>query len=672
METYVPNAKGYIVHNIDELLELEPKLKDRNKVENSFVIMSKEIAKLGYDKRPAAVWSKSKRCYVCPDCGKPIYKWENQQQNYYSRRKIKVKVNLTELDFLKPLTHNQECPECKTKLWTALNRDDNTHSWIKLGEAGWIQQEFIASKTEEFLAKEKIDKKDTTLFNKLFDQYTYYQENGCYNITYKGPKKYPVSDYIHERMRGVFDYLALDEAHLLMNNSLQGIASHRLMKSVKNVLLLTGTLLNGYASNIFYTLFRVCPNIMIQEGFLYEDEMEFARIFGVTSRETTLEIQRGRAARAGQSREKKLPGVSPLIFTKFLLNMTAFIALSDMTEGLPAYEEIPLGIDMDAETATNYNQIQDFFRSNVGQYRNGGMKIMSSLVKAMTQYPDAPHCKRYIIDPDTGETRFETNPLTKMVRNKEAKLLEIIQEKIANGEKVLVYYNTVNTTDLGEHLRAYLCSEDIKAFELRANVKAEKRMEYITKEVNKGAQVMITNPSLVETGLDLLDFTTIIFFQIGYNLSTMRQASRRSWRLSQTKDIQVYFMYYNNTIQEQAMALMATKLQAAQTIEGNFSEEGLKAMSQNEDMLTQIANNVVDGIKQVVNLDAFKSTQYVKEQSNISRQHNKTIKQIEVNMNEDGKRVVFNNTTKDLSNKASYLLDTSCLNKSQLKLFLNS
>ena len=270
--------------------------------------------------------------------------------------------------------------------------------------------------------------------------------------------------------------------------------------------------------------------------------------------------------------------------------------------------------------------------------------------------------------PDTGDTRLETVPLAKTIRNKEAKLLEIIQDKINNGEKVLVYYNTVNTTDLGEHLRAFLCSEDIKAFELRANVKAEKRMEYITKEVNKGAQVMITNPSLVETGLDLLDFTTIVFFQVGYNLSTMRQASRRSWRLSQTKDIQVYFMYYANTIQEQAMALMATKLQAAQTIEGNFSEEGLKAMSQNDDMLTQIANNVVDGIKQVVNLDAFKSTQYVKEKSNITRNHKKTIKQIELNMNEDGKRVVFNNNM----NFSNNLFFINSLDNNQLKLLINS
>jgi hypothetical protein len=444
------------------------------------------------------------------------------------------------------------------------------------------------------------------------------------------------------------------------------------MKAAKHCLLLTGTLLNGYASNIFYTLFRVCPNVMVQEGFRYEDEMEFARIFGVTSRETTLEIQRGRASSIGNAKEKKLPGVSPLIFTKFLLNLTAFITLDQMTEGLPDYEEIPIGIEMDQETKQGYDAIQDFFRQRCGRFDGQSRKIMSSMIKLMTQYPDAPHCKKYVLNPDTGDVEYESVPLTKTIRNKEQKLLEIIQEKIANGEKVLVYYNTVNTTDIGDHLCSYLASENIKAFELKASVKAEKRMEYITKEVNKGAQVMITNPSLVETGLDLLDFTTIIFYQIGYNLSTMRQASRRSWRLSQTKDIQVYFFYYMGTIQEQALSLMATKLQAAQTIEGNFSEEGLKAMSNNEDVLTQIANNVVDGIKQVVDLEAFKSARYVKEQSNIVREHHKQLNQLIIKMDNNGKRLVFNENSDELvSNKNAQVNNSLNLSSKKLISLIN-
>src|SRR5699024_1908151 len=126
---------------------------------------------------------------------------------------------------------------------------------------------------------------------------------------------------------------------------------------------------------------------------------------------------------------------------------------------------------------------------------------------------------------------------------------------------------------------------------------SKNREEWIRKKVeNDNIDVLFCNPTLVETGLDLLDFTTIIFYQLGYNIFTMRQASRRSWRLSQSEDIEVYFMYYENTIQEQALSLMATKLQASQAIEGKFSEEGLHAMSNNEDLLTQIANSVVQGI----------------------------------------------------------------------------
>ena len=57
--------------------------------------------------------------------------------------------------------------------------------------------------------------------------------------------------------------------------------------------------------------------------------------------------------------------------------------------------------------------------------------------------------------------------------------------------------------------------------------------------------MLITNPRCVETGLDLNAFTTIIFYSMGYNLFTLRQASRRSWRINQTAPrVEVYMLYY--------------------------------------------------------------------------------------------------------------------------------
>ena len=118
------------------------------------------------------------------------------------------------------------------------------------------------------------------------------------------------------------------------------------------------------------------------------------------------------------------------------------------------------------------------------------------------------------------------------------------------------------------------------------------------KRVKNGLQVLITNPRCVETGLDLNAFTTLIFYSMGYNLFTLRQASRRSWRINQTAPrVEVYMLFYVDTMQAKAMKLMASKLAVAGIIEGNFSEEGLAAMSDVKDLTSQMAKELAQGIK---------------------------------------------------------------------------
>ena len=118
------------------------------------------------------------------------------------------------------------------------------------------------------------------------------------------------------------------------------------------------------------------------------------------------------------------------------------------------------------------------------------------------------------------------------------------------------------------------------------------------KRVRSGCQVLITNPKCVETGLDLNAFTTLIFYSMGYNLFTLRQAARRSWRINQTASrVEVYMLYYVDTMQAKAMKLMASKLAVAGIIEGNLSEEGLAAMSDVKDLTSQMAKELALGIK---------------------------------------------------------------------------
>ena len=129
-------------------------------------------------------------------------------------------------------------------------------------------------------------------------------------------------------------------------------------------------------------------------------------------------------------------------------------------------------------------------------------------------------------------------------------------------------------------------------------IRPDAREEWVQKHLSAGMQVLITNPSLVETGLDLNAFTTLIFYSLGYRLFTLRQASRRSWRINQTAPrVEVYLLYYKDTMQAKAMKLMASKLAVAGLIEGTFSEEGLAAMSDVQDMTSQMAKELMLGIR---------------------------------------------------------------------------
>ena len=62
---------------------------------------------------------------------------------------------------------------------------------------------------------------------------------------------------------------------------------------------------------------------------------------------------------------------------------------------------------------------------------------------------------------------------------------------------------------------------------------------------------------------------------------------------------------------------MASKLQAAMAIEGKFSEEGLNAMSNNEDLLTQIAASVTEGMKDTVDAKVFEQTAVASRKSEV-------------------------------------------------------
>ena len=76
----------------------------------------------------------------------------------------------------------------------------------------------------------------------------------------------------------------------------------------------------------------------------------------------------------------------------------------------------------------------------------------------------------------------------------------------------------------------------------------------------------------------------------------VRQASRRSWRIGQTRPVKVVFMSYRNTLQADALKLVAKKMQSSLAVEGELPEDGLAAYGDDgDDLMMALARKIVSG-----------------------------------------------------------------------------
>ncbi len=430
-----------------------------------------------------------------------------------------------------------------------------------------------------------------------------------------------LSMYISKKMRGKVDGLIIDELQDYNNNSGQGDAMNDLLGCAKRAVGLTGTLINGYSQGIFYLLYRVSPRLMQTDGKEYTATVDFNREYGVT--ETAYEVSdqgyhSNRRTAKRKLREKQLPGVSPLVYSRFLMNNAVFLSLNDMGKQLPEYAEIPVELQLPEEVWKEYTHIEDKFTDVMKYQKLIAQRVMSAFMSLLTVYPDQPYDMEPVLDPisETPLVQPKDTGTPDTLNAKDVWLLEKVKEKIARHERVVIYTSWVRI-DTQERLEKLFREHGISACVLRSTVPTAKREEWIEKQVKNGVHVLITNPQLLETGLDLNDFTTLIYYNISYKLFTLRQSSRRSWRINQNAPrIEVYFLYFKGVMQHRAIRLMASKLAVAGVIEGNLTDEGLAAMSECQDLTTLLAQELTLGLKNETDGldigDVFKNMAFLK------------------------------------------------------------
>ncbi|MBE6966450.1 MAG: hypothetical protein E7441_10525 [Ruminococcaceae bacterium] len=585
IEETLPDTKAETVYSLGDIDRAYKRYE--NGRESMYIILSKERARDGFMWEPAVVYSKSKKAYVCPTCGKVI-----ECEVKYDGTKYKVPAD--QFFFRRQTTQNHKCEHCKSLLWSALNPNDKRrryNKWVKIGNYGFVYRDFAERHIEQTKNDAATQKKLREIISNPDRVFT--ARGACV--------KYSMSSYISERIKSV-DGVILDELHQFKGDSGQGDAMERLIECAKKVIGMTATLINGYSSGLFYLLYRITPHLMIVDNKEYENPNAFSNEYGVTERVYQVEESKYNDKSRSKRRflrEKQKPGVSPLVYSRFLIDCAVFLSLNDMGKHLPEYEEIPVALDLREDIKKEYERLEKEFRLVMNGRDKLARRVMSSFMSLLTTYPDQPYLHKPIVDPITGEEIITPKDLSDADEyyEKDEAVLDIVKRKVSDGGKVLVYTSWVKIESQPK-LKKLLEDNGYSVAVLTQNVVPEKREEWVQKKLDAGIDVLITNPSLVETGLDLNAFTTLIFYNIGYNLFTFRQSSRRSWRINQTaKRVEVYILYYKGVAQARAIRLMASKLAAATLVEGNFSDEGLAAMSDCSDMTSQLARELIRGIR---------------------------------------------------------------------------
>ena len=233
----------------------------------------------------------------------------------------------------------------------------------------------------------------------------------------------------------------------------------------------------------------------------------------------------------------------------------------------------------------------------VDQLRKGSKRLLSVYLQTLLAYPDGCTRGETVMDPGGDGPIVDMPPLDPNIQYpKEQALIDLVKKEKQDGRRVLVYVTHTGTRDITPRLKDLLARNNLDAHVLKADtVSPDAREAWVADRVQEGTDVLICHPRLVQTGLDLIDFPTITWYETDYSVYTMRQASRRSWRIGQVLPVKVIFMGYHKTIHTDALKLIAQKLQSSLAVEGELPDEGLSTyQNDQEDMILALARRIAN------------------------------------------------------------------------------
>jgi len=222
----------------------------------------------------------------------------------------------------------------------------------------------------------------------------------------------------------------------------------------------------------------------------------------------------------------------------------------DVAQDLPERIDIPQVLEMGDSEADKYESLRQEILQEYGKSAS-----LISLIKLRM------FCTHPLLQSkETGDpSRFI----------KYQRMLEITEEIIENKEKLLIFTSftkmaDIMVTDLVERFGVFCDFIDGRV----PVSERQTKIDAFTKE-SKSA-ILILNPRAAGAGLNITAANHVIHYNLEWNPAVEDQASARAYRRGQTRPVNIYRLFYANTVEEAINIRLDRKRELSETaIVGN-------------------------------------------------------------------------------------------------------
>jgi len=504
-----------------------------------------------------------------------VEKWQREVEQVVPGAKALIAASITDLE----AARDQYQPG--QKLFVIVSKE-----MAKLGP-GWAHA-LITRKGEQCCPRCYTPTEKKPGKNKLFCK-----KCGSPMFTFTGLHRWPLADYARHKMKGFFKTFIADECHHYNGKSSdQSRAYHHMVNATRYTLNLTGTMLGGKASDIFWILYRNSKKVRTDFGF--HDEARWSAQFGRLER-----VYRASTTSSGKfsgrsqtpSYVRELPGTSPALY-RYVLECCIFLRVQDLGLPMPTYQEelvvIPTPVAMaqqieSADTAmrevygrrgpdTSQEERDDAarmlgvrtqivlgrpnsaFRSETVHWTPVGCELPQPF---FPKGSDKPYTMPALIRKETAE-----------LLPKESALCTQVATDLEAGRRSLIYIRQTGTRNIQPRIEMLLQERGIRAQILPETLEAKKREGWLRKN-DATLDALIVNPRKVETGLDLVSFSSIYVYEPELSPYSLWQSLRRIWRPGQTKPARVKFMVYDGTMEHKAIRTLLRRMGSVLLVYGD-------------------------------------------------------------------------------------------------------